>query len=53
MAKQVELFLDEKKLGSWIAPPFEVTIPLPSYAPGTTSARRPMPATARKPTTSG
>lgn len=35
MAKHVDLFLDEKKLGSWTAPPFEVTIPLPRYAAGT------------------
>lgn len=30
-AKKVELFLDEKKIGSWTAPPYEATIPFAQY----------------------
>ena len=32
VAKKVELFLDEKKIGSWTAGPYQVTIPYASYA---------------------
>lgn len=32
VAKKVELFLDEKKIGSWTSPPFETTIPYAQYA---------------------
>jgi Ca-activated chloride channel family protein len=31
VAKKVELFLDEKKIGSWTAGPYQVTIPYASY----------------------
>ncbi len=31
VAKRVELFLDEKKIGSWTAGPYQVTIPYASY----------------------
>src|SRR6185295_2957496 len=31
-AKKVELFLDEKKVGSWLAPPYEAVIPFDVYA---------------------
>ena len=34
VAKKVDLFLDDKKLGSWTSPPFEVTIPYAQYAAG-------------------
>ena len=34
VAKKVELFLDEKKLGSWSAAPYEVSIPYATYAGG-------------------
>lgn len=30
-AKKVELFLDEKKIGSWTSPPYEATIPFTQY----------------------
>ncbi len=33
-AKKVELFLDEKKIGSWLAPPYEAVIPFDVYARG-------------------
>ena len=33
-AKKVELFLDEKRLGSWLAPPYEAVIPYAEYARG-------------------
>ncbi len=33
-AKKVELFLDEKKVGSWVAPPYEAVIPYADYARG-------------------
>jgi Ca-activated chloride channel family protein len=32
IAKKVDLFLDEKKIGSWTSPPFETTIPYAQYA---------------------
>jgi Ca-activated chloride channel family protein len=32
VAKKVELFLDEKKIGSWTAGPYQATIPYASYA---------------------
>ena len=32
VAKKVELYLDEKRIGSWAAPPFEATIPYADYA---------------------
>jgi len=35
VAKKVELFLDEKKIGSWTGGPYEVTIPYTSYARAT------------------
>jgi Ca-activated chloride channel family protein len=35
VAKKVELFLDEKKIGSWTAGPYEVTISYPDYARAT------------------
>jgi len=31
VAKKVELFLDEKKIGSWTGGPYEVTIPMPDF----------------------
>jgi VWFA-related protein len=34
IAKSVELFLDEKKIGSWTSPPFETTIPFAQYTSG-------------------
>lgn len=34
VAKKVELFLDEKKLGTWTSPPYETTIPYAQYASG-------------------
>jgi VWFA-related protein len=34
IAKKVELFLDAKKIGSWLAPPYEATIPFAEYARG-------------------
>ncbi len=34
VAKKVELFLDEKKLASWLAGPYETTIPFADYARG-------------------
>ena len=34
IARKVELFLDEKKLGSWTAPPYEATIPMTAYTSG-------------------
>jgi Ca-activated chloride channel family protein len=34
VAKKVELFLDEKKIGSWIAPPYQTTIPFADYTRG-------------------
>jgi len=33
-AKKVELFLDEKRIGSWLAPPYEAVIPYADYARG-------------------
>jgi VWFA-related protein len=33
-AKKVELFLDEKKIGSWLAPPYEAVIPFDTYTRG-------------------
>ncbi len=33
-AKKVELFLDEKKIASWVAPPYQATIPFADYARG-------------------
>jgi Ca-activated chloride channel homolog len=33
-AKKVELFLDEKKIGSWLAPPYEAVIPFDVYTRG-------------------
>jgi len=32
IAKKVELFLDEKRIGSWTSGPYEVTIPYANYA---------------------
>ena len=34
IAKKVELYLDSKKVGSWLAPPYEATIPFADYARG-------------------
>ena len=34
LAKKVELYLDAKKVGSWLAPPYEATIPFADYARG-------------------
>jgi VWFA-related protein len=34
VAKKVELFLDEKKIGSWMGAPYETTIPYTTYASG-------------------
>ncbi len=34
VAKTVELFLDEKKIGSWVSPPYETTVPYAQYARG-------------------
>ena len=34
VAKKVELFLDEKKIGSWLAPPYQTTIPFADYTRG-------------------
>ena len=31
VAKKVELFLDEKKIGSWTQPPFEASVPFEQY----------------------
>jgi VWFA-related protein len=33
-AKKVELFLDEKKIASWIGPPYQTTIPFADYNRG-------------------
>lgn len=35
VAKQVELFLDEKKIGSWTSEPYVATIPFEQYTRGT------------------
>ena len=35
LAKQLDLFLDEKKLASWKSPPYETTIPMTQYSRGT------------------
>lgn len=35
VAKQVELFLDEKKIGSWTGEPYVATIPFEQYTRGT------------------
>jgi VWFA-related protein len=32
VAKKVELFLDEKRIGSWAEPPYETTVPYAQYA---------------------
>jgi VWFA-related protein len=32
IAKKVELFLDDKKIGSWTGGPYETTVPYPQYA---------------------
>lgn len=34
VAKRVELFLDEKRISSWLSGPYEVTIPYAEYARG-------------------
>ena len=34
VAKKVELFLDQKRIGSWTQPPFEASIPYDQYARG-------------------
>jgi VWFA-related protein len=34
VAKKVELFLDEKKIGSWLAPPYQTMIPFADYTRG-------------------
>ncbi len=34
IARKVELFLDEKKIGSWLAPPYQTTIPFADYTRG-------------------
>ncbi len=34
VAKSLELFLDEKKIASWTAPPYEATIPMAQWARG-------------------
>jgi VWFA-related protein len=34
IARKVELFLDEKRIGSWLAPPYQTTIPYADYARG-------------------
>src|SRR5204863_736822 len=34
VAKKVELFLDEKKIASWLAPPYQTTIPFADYTRG-------------------
>lgn len=34
IAKKVELFLDEKKIGSWTAAPYEAVVPYAAYASG-------------------
>ncbi len=35
VAKKVELFLDEKRIGSWLSAPYETTIPYATYARAT------------------
>ncbi|HKF44726.1 MAG TPA: VWA domain-containing protein [Thermoanaerobaculia bacterium] len=35
IAKKVELYLDTKKIGSWMSAPYEATIPYNDYAAGT------------------
>ena len=35
VAKKIELFLDDKKMASWTAPPYEATIPAAQFANGT------------------
>jgi VWFA-related protein len=34
VAQKVELFLDDKKIGTWTAPPYETTIPYTQYTKG-------------------
>ncbi|MDQ6891173.1 MAG: VWA domain-containing protein [Acidobacteriota bacterium] len=34
VAQKVDLFLDDKKIGTWTAPPYETTIPYAQYAKG-------------------
>src|SRR6185312_10613697 len=32
VAQKVDLFLDEKKIGTWTSPPYETTVPFAQYA---------------------
>ena len=34
VAQKVDLFLDDKKIGTWTAPPYETTIPYAQYTKG-------------------
>ncbi len=53
VARKVELFLDEKRIGSWLAPPTRPRFRTPTTPAATCCARPRWPRTAGKPTTSG